>query len=131
MKSKWAYWVSTVFVAFIMTVSGVMMVIHAPVLMKALARLGYPVYFCNLLGFAKVCGVIVILVPRLPRLKEWAYVGFGITVLSATYSHLLTGAGVMALEPLITFAALALSYWARPDDRRFFVSLRTAQRFEG
>jgi hypothetical protein len=121
MKSKKRiYWVATLFVAFIMSVSGVMALIHAPVMMKALARLGYPVYFSNLLGFAKLCGTVVLLLPGLPRLKEWAYVGFGITVLSAVYSHLLTGAGAMALEPLVTFAALAISYWTKPADRTCF-----------
>jgi len=49
-------------------------------------------------------------------------VGFGITVLSASYSPLLSGDGFMALEPLITFAALVASYMTRPAERRFFAS---------
>lgn len=103
-----------------MAISGVLALTHMPAMMKALARLGYPVYFSNLLGAAKLLGVCVLLLPRLPRLKEWAYVGFGITVLSACYSHLLTGGGFQALEPLATFAVLVASYLARPADRRFF-----------
>ena len=58
------------------------------------------------------------------KLKEWAYVGFGITILSASYSHLLSGDGVAAaLEPLVTFAALVISYWARPVNRKFVTSV--------
>src|ERR1700736_1674203 len=114
MKSKKAvYWITTIFVGFIMTTSGVLAITHAPTMMKALAHLGYPVYFSDLLGVAKLSGVCVLLVPGWARLKEWAYVGFGITVLSACYSHLLSGDGFLALEPLITFAALVVSYLTR------------------
>jgi hypothetical protein len=117
---KTIYWITTLLVAFVMTVSGIMAVTHAPALMKALARLGYPVYFSDYLGIAKLSGSLVLLVPGWARIKEWAYVGFGITVLTATYSHLLTGGGFLALEPLVTFAALVMSYMTRPADRRFF-----------
>src|SRR6266702_3869453 len=113
MKTK-SYWIATVFVASIMTVSGGLAVTHAPSMMKALAHLGYPAYFSNLLGVRKLVGVCVLLVPRLGKFKEWAYAGFGITVLSACYSHLLSGDGLLALEPLVTFAALAVSYATRP-----------------
>jgi hypothetical protein len=114
------YWAATLFVAGIMTISGVLALNHSPGMTTALAHLGYPPYFSNLLGVAKLIGVCVILVPGIARLKEWAYVGFGITILSASYSHLLSGDGLMALEPLITFAALAISYLLRPPDRIFF-----------
>jgi hypothetical protein len=89
-------------------------------MMTALAHLGYPPYFSDLLGVAKLVGVCVLLVPGIARLKEWAYVGFGITILSASYSHLLSGDGLLALEPLVTFAALVVSYLMRPPGRTFF-----------
>src|SRR5258708_28691683 len=102
-----------------MTISGGLAVTHAPPMMKALAHLGYPAYFSNLLGVAKLLGVCVLLAPGLVKLKEWAYVGFGIVVLSACYSHFLSADGVLALEPLVTFAALVVSYLTRPASRRF------------
>jgi hypothetical protein len=114
------YWVATLFVGFIMTISGTLALTHAPTMMTALAHLGYPPYFSNLLGVAKLIGVYVLLVPGIARLKEWAYAGFGITILSASYSHLQSGDGFLALEPLITFAALVLSYTMRPPSRTFF-----------
>jgi hypothetical protein len=123
---KTAYWTSTIFVAFIMTASGVLALTHAPTMMKALAHLGYPAYFSNLLGVAKLAGLCVLLVAGWPRLKEWAYAGFGITILSACYSHLLSGDGFLALEPLITFVALLTSYLTRPSDRQFFLSTNTS-----
>jgi hypothetical protein len=126
---KIIYWITTAWVVCIMTISGLLAVTHAPQMMQGLAHLGYPAYFANLLGVAKLLGVCVLLVPRWVRLKEWAYAGFGITILSASYSHLLSGDGLLALEPLITLAALAASYVLRPADRvlrpadrRFFLS---------
>jgi len=118
---KTGYWITTAWVAIVMTISGSFAIIHQPAMMKGLAHLGYPVYFSNLLGFAKVIGVVVLLVPRQVRLKEWAYAGFGITIISASYSHLQSGDGVIALEPLITLAALAASYLLRSTDRIFFL----------
>ena len=114
------YWAATLFVGFIMTISGILALTHAPTMMTALAHLGYPPYFSDLLGVAKLIGVCVLLVPGIPRFKEWAYAGFGITILSASYSHLLSGDGFLALEPLITFAALILSYTMRPPNRTLF-----------
>jgi hypothetical protein len=103
MKEKTTiYWIATVFVAGIMTASGVFAVSHAPPLMKALAHLGYPAYFSNLLGIGKLLGVCVLLAPGWGKLKEWAYAGFGITIISAAYSHLSSGDGLLALEPLVS-----------------------------
>src|SRR6266478_8459043 len=114
------YWAATLFIVFIMTISGALALIHSPGMMTALAHLGYPPYFSNLLGVSKLIGVCVLLLPGIARLKEWAYVGFAITILSASYSHLLSGDGLLALEPLVTFAALILSYTVRPPSRTFF-----------
>jgi hypothetical protein len=113
------YWIATIFVACIMAISGGLAITHAPPMMKALAHLGYPSYFSDLLGIGKLAGVCVLLIPGLPRIKEWAYVGFAITILSACYSHLCSGDGLMALEPLVTFVALVISYMLRPAARRF------------
>jgi hypothetical protein len=117
-NKRTTYWTATAFVACIMSISGGLAVTHAPPMMKALAHLGYPPYFSNLLGVAKLLGVCVLLAPGFVKVKEWAYVGFGITVISASYSHLLSGDGLMALEPLLTLAALVVSYLTRPADRR-------------
>jgi hypothetical protein len=50
--------------------------------------------------------------------------GFAIVIVSASYSHLNSGDGLKALEPLATLAALAVSYWARPIDRLVFFPSR-------
>jgi uncharacterized membrane protein YphA (DoxX/SURF4 family) len=114
-----AYWIATVFAAVVMTISGVLAVGHMPGFMRGIARFGYPPYFANLLGVGKLAGVVVLLAPRLARFKEWAYAAFGIVVLSACYTHYESGEGLLrALEPMVTGAALVVSYMLRPADRR-------------
>lgn len=112
------YWVTTGIVTLVLGVSGGLAIIHVPPMMKALAHLGYPPYFSNILGIGKLLGLGIFLAPGLPRLKEWVYAGFTITVLSACYSHYCSGDGFLALEPLATFAALMVSYVTRPLSRR-------------
>jgi hypothetical protein len=117
-KRNVAYWTSTGLVAVIMTASGCLAILHVPRYMQALEHLGYPPYFADMLGIGKLTGVAVLLSPRLGRLKEWAYAGFAITVLSACYSHLSSGDGWLALDPLACFAALVVSYWRGPAEKR-------------
>jgi hypothetical protein len=118
------YWIATVFAAVVMTISGVLAVGHMPGFMHGIARFGYPPYFANLLGVGKLAGVVVLLVPRSGRLKEWAYAGFGIVVISACYTHYESGDGLLrALEPMVTGIALAISYALRPASRRFTMAV--------
>lgn len=117
-----AYWAATIFVSCVMGISGGLAISHAAPFMKALAHLGYPRYFSNILGIGKIAGVIVLLAPGMPRLKEWAYVGCAITILSACYSHYSSGDGLLALEPLVTFGALVASYAYRPATRRLRIA---------
>jgi DoxX-like family len=127
MKRNTIYWLATAFVSTIMGISGTLAAVHAPPMMKALGHLGYPSYFANILGIAKLTGVAVFQIPGAVRLKEWAYAGFGVTVLCATYSHWSSGDGLMALEPLLTFGALVISYITRADDRRMGCSIWSVQ----
>jgi hypothetical protein len=112
------YWAATVLVCVVLGISGGLAITHAAFFMAALAHLGYPPYFSNILGIGKIAGVVVLLIPGIPRLKEWAYVGSAITILSACYSHYSSGDGLLALEPLVTFGALVVSYIYRPASRR-------------
>jgi hypothetical protein len=116
---KTTYWISTGLVTMVMAISGLMAITHRPAMMKAMDHLGYPAYFSNLLGAGKLVGLVVLLAPGLPRLKEWVYAAFGIMVLSAAYSHYSAGDGWESLEPLVTFAALVISYGTRPMERRW------------
>ena len=56
-----------------------------------LAHLGYPAYLLRFIGTAKALGVAAVLVPGLPRLREWAYAGLVFDLTGALYSHLSVG----------------------------------------
>lgn len=48
--------------------------------------LGYPVYFIQFISWAKIVGSIVLLIPGLNRIKEWAYAGLFFDLTGAVYS---------------------------------------------
>jgi hypothetical protein len=83
--------------------------------------LDYPMYFFAILGFWKVSGAIAILVPRFPRLKEWAYAGIFFDLTGAAASCAAVGGygayGFHVIAPLI-IAGLTVASWAlRPPSR--------------
>lgn len=98
------YWIFTGLFAFLMLGSSIPDIISSPVAIKGMhGELGYPVYFVPFIGVAKFLGVIAILVPGFPRLKEWAYAGLSFDLLGATYSILAIG------KPDWTFMILPLA----------------------
>jgi len=64
-----------------------------PQVAEAFTHLGFPDYFRVELSWAKLLGVLVLLAPVPPRLKEWAYAGFAIDITSAVIAHLAVGDG--------------------------------------
>jgi hypothetical protein len=81
-----------------------------------------------LLGIAKLAGAIVLLLPWLPTLKEWAYAGFTFMWIAATVAHYLAGDGALSLLPVALLGSLAVSYMMRPASRRGFAKSMLAQR---
>jgi len=70
-----------------------------------------------------VAGSIVLLLPGLPRLKEWAYAGFTFMWIAATVAHYVAGDAPLFLLPPALIAALAVSYVTRPEGRRISTGL--------
>lgn len=113
-----AYWLTTGLLALVLISGGVAYLIHQPDTMKGMAQLGYPAYFVTLLGFWKVLGGVALLVPRFPRLKEWAYAGTFFEMTGAAVSHAASGDPAWHVAVTLLFAALTLASWAlRPGDR--------------
>jgi hypothetical protein len=116
------YWTTTILIAFFIGGGGVAQI--AQYLGNAhgvVPILGYPMYFFAILGFWKVLGAIAILVPRFPRLKEWAYAGIFFDLTGAAASVAAVGGyGAYAfhvIAPLI-IAGLTVASWAlRPESR--------------
>ncbi|HEY0264221.1 MAG TPA: DoxX family protein [Granulicella sp.] len=87
------FWISTALLALQMGFTAYAQ-LRLPQVAEAFAHLGFPAYFRIELSWAKFAGVVVLLVPMVPaRLKEWAYAGFAITLVSALIAHLAVGDG--------------------------------------
>ncbi|MEO8111420.1 MAG: DoxX family protein [Ginsengibacter sp.] len=108
------YWVCTVIFAALMifsAVGGLQPTKQAIELMHD--GLGYPVYFIQFLSFAKLAGAIVILIPGLDRIKEWAYAGLFFDLGGAVYSGIASSGKFdpMMIGMLIWIVPGILSYY--------------------
>ena len=112
------YWITTVLAAFSMR-GGVAQLARVPGVVDGFVRvLGYPPYFVTILGFWKVLGAIAILVPRFPRLKEWAYAGIIFDLTGAAASSAAVGGGAFHILAPLAIAGITMASWAlRPQSR--------------
>jgi len=117
MKAKRiGYWASTVIVALLLLSGGVMQVTLQNA--DGFRQLGYPVHFMVLLGVWKLLGGVALLVPRFPRVKEWAYAGTFIDFSGAAVAAAACGSGAgHVVAPLVCSAILFASWALRPESR--------------
>ena len=105
------YWTMTVPMAAFMLMASIPDLLQSPQAVTIFTHLGYPPYLLPFLGTAKVLGVIAVLVPRLVRLKEWAYAGLVFDLAGALYSHLSVGDSPSAwVFPIIGLVLVGGSY---------------------
>lgn len=117
-KGVAGYWVFTVLAALLFAVPGAALLLHIPHFTAGMAQLGYPMYFLTILGVWKLLGVIAILSPRLPRLKEWAYAGMIFDLSSAVISRIVMGGDKFEiLPPVLVGVIVILSWRLRPAGR--------------
>ena len=112
------YWTVTALFCLEMGFTANYMLLRLPEGAQAFIRLGFPSYFRVELAWAKLIGAVVLLAPAPARLKEWAYAGFAINLVSALIAHLSMGDGPDAVGPsAITSALWGLSYffWRRRE----------------
>jgi hypothetical protein len=84
--------------------------------------LGYPVYFLTIIGVWKLLGVIALLVPKFPLLKEWAYAGFFFLMSGAVFSHVAVGDPFKEDIPsLLLLVLTAVSWNFRPAARKLIL----------
>jgi hypothetical protein len=112
------YWATTGLVAVAFAAGAAMDLSGNKEIIAELAHLGYRPYFATLLGVWKLLGVVAILAPRFPRLKEWAYAGIVFDLSGAVVSHLASGDGVGDVVPPVVLLGLAAASWSlRPETR--------------
>ena len=121
-RNKIIYWVATIWLALGMISTGIMQLFK----MKegqggadSITHLGYPVYLLTILGVWKFLGVVTVLIPKLPLVKEWAYAGFFFVMTGAIFSHIASGDAVKDIFPSVLLLVLTIvSWYFRPADRK-------------
>jgi len=110
-KTKTLYWIFTGLFAALMLFSAIPDILNSKEAVVFMTALGYPKYFTPFIGVAKLLGVIAILIPGYPRIKEWAYAGLFFDLIGATYSQLaIAGFQPGMLFMLLFFGMGILSY---------------------
>lgn len=119
-KNKIIYWIATCLLAIGMLQSGIFAILKSKEWVELVTGLGYPEYFLILLGVWKILGVITILIPKLPLLKEWAYAGFFFVMSGALISHLAVDdyAIKSIAGPTSQMLFIILSWYFRRVDRK-------------
>ena len=107
---KIVYWITTGLLALFI-LPGIFF-LNSQMALEGTRHLGIPYWFHMELGIAKFIGGLILILPMIPmRIKEWAYVAFGIDFISATIGHLaVDGFLLSSFEPLIVFVLLVVSY---------------------
>ena len=118
-RNKIIYWVATLWLALGMVSTGIVQIIKMNEEVDMMKHLGYPVYFLTILGVWKILGVIAILIPKTPLLKEWTYAGFFFAMSGAVFSHLACGDGAKDFfGPVLLLVLIIVSWYFRPEERK-------------
>lgn len=118
-KIRAIYWIATIWLALGMTAGGVQQLFQTGGYVDIVKHLEYPVYILSILGAWKILGVIAILIPGYPLVKEWAYAGFFFAMFGAATSHFIIGDSITEAVPSLVLLILTLISWIfRPADRK-------------
>ena len=122
-RNKIIYWIATLWLSLGMVSTGVVQSMKMPDEVDMMTRLGYPIYFLTIIGVWKLLGVIAVLAPRFPLIKEWAYAGFFFNMSGAILSHLAKGdAPIELFGPTLLIVLTIVSWYFRPADRKLVLS---------
>jgi hypothetical protein len=118
-RDKIIYWIATLWLSLGMISTGIVQLVKMEDEADMFTRLGYPVYLLTILGVWKLLGVVAVLIPKFPIVKEWAYAGFFFTMSGAVFSHLAIGDEAKELfGPVLLIILTVVSWYFRPAERR-------------
>ncbi|SMD32882.1 DoxX-like family protein [Reichenbachiella faecimaris] len=118
-RNKIIYWVATLWLSLGMVSTGIVQLIKMEEEVDRMLLLGYPSYLLTLLGIWKLLGVVAVLIPKFPLVKEWAYAGFFFVMSGAIFSHFVAGDPVMDFfGPVLLIVLTITSWYFRPADRK-------------
>lgn len=118
-RNKIIYWIATLWLALGMLSTGIVQLLKLKQEVAMMTHLGYPLYLLTILGIWKMLGVVTVLIPKFPLLKEWAYAGFFFSMSGAVFSHLASGDGAKEFfGPVLLLILTMVSWYFRPVDRK-------------
>lgn len=118
-RNKIIYWIATIWLSLGMLSTGIVQLIQLEEEKVMMNRLGYPAYLLIIIGGWKILGVIAILIPRFPLLKEWAYAGFFFVMSGAVLSHVAVSDGAKEFfGPVLLLVLTFVSWYFRPLTRK-------------
>lgn len=122
-RNKIIYWIATLWLALGMASTGIVQLLQMKDEVNVITQLGYPVYLLTMLGVLKILGVIIILLPKLALLKEWAYAGFFFAMAGAIFSHVAVGNVPDIYPALLLLVLTVISWYFRPVSRKITQSI--------
>jgi uncharacterized membrane protein YphA (DoxX/SURF4 family) len=126
-KTTIFYWIFTMLMVALMGVGAIPDLLSVPDAVTLFAHLGYPAYLLPFLGVAKLLGVVAILVPGFPRIKEWAYAGLVFDLTGAMYSSIAVGDPASGLVFFLIGYIVIIGSYVLYHKRLRAASLRNAQ----
>ncbi|HSZ72720.1 MAG TPA: DoxX family protein [Cytophagaceae bacterium] len=121
-RNKIIYWIATLWLSLGMVSTASVQLLKAKEGaggLDSMTHLGYPAYFLIILGIWKILGVVAVLVPKFPLVKEWAYAGFFFVMTGAVFSHAMVGDEAKEFfGPMLLLVLTVVSWYFRPSDRR-------------
>jgi hypothetical protein len=118
-RNKIIYWIATIWLSLGMLSTGLVQLFKMEEEVNKITQLGYSDYILTILGIWKILGVVAVLIPKFPLLKEWAYAGFFFTMSGAIFSHIANGdAAKEFFGPALLLILTAVSWYFRPAERK-------------
>jgi len=125
-QNKIIYWIFTLWLALGMTSTAIVQLIKGKSGAggaDSVTHLGYPVYLLTIIGIWKILGIVALLIPKFPLLKEWAYAGFFFIMSGAVISHIVVGDPLKEIFPsLLLLILTVISWYFRPTDRKLILA---------
>lgn len=122
-RDKIIYWIATIWLALGMTSTGIVQMIQQKEEVDMITALGYPLHFIMILGVWKILGVIAVLIPKFPLVKEWAYAGFFFNMTGAFIAHLaMSDDFSLIFPPLLLLVLTIVSWYFRPAGRKLTIT---------
>lgn len=91
MSRRTIFWMTTAVIAIVYFITGLGNILPVAHIAQDMAHLGYPTYFLKIIGVWKILAAIVIVIPNIPLIKEWAYAGMMLDLTGAAFSRFAIG----------------------------------------